>query len=87
MNNVLDALRPGDPAKSTEPAKEKASAGSDNLGQIIVSELQAMQKALKEEQELVVTVNTGQRMPARIGYGVCRRATFWCLPVLTPIVM
>ena len=30
VNNVLDALRPGDPAKSTEPAKEKASAGSDN---------------------------------------------------------
>jgi hypothetical protein len=58
VNNVLDALRPGDPAKS-EPGKEKTTATPENLGQVIVSELQAMQKALKEEQELMVTVNTG----------------------------
>jgi len=57
--NVLDALRPGDPTKSSEPAKEKTTATPENLGQAMISELQAMQKALKEEQELVVTVNTG----------------------------
>jgi hypothetical protein len=59
VNNVLDALRPGDAAKSAEPAKEKTTGTAENLGQVIVWELQAMQKALKEEQELVVTVNTG----------------------------
>jgi hypothetical protein len=57
VNTVLDALRPGEPAKPAETAKPAASA--DNLGQVIVSELQAMQKALKEEQELVVMVNAG----------------------------
>jgi hypothetical protein len=60
VNNVLDALRPGEPVKSAEPGKEKATVSADNLGQVMVSELQAMQKALKEEQELVVLVNTGQ---------------------------
>jgi hypothetical protein len=57
VNNVLDAFRPGEPAKPAETVKPAASA--KNLGQVIVSELQAMQKALKEEQELVVMVNTG----------------------------
>jgi hypothetical protein len=58
VNNVLDALRPGDAAKA-EPAKEKTTGTAENLGQVIVAELQAMQKALKEDQELVLTVNAG----------------------------
>jgi hypothetical protein len=59
VNNVLDALRPGEPAKPAEAAKPPAS--TDNLGQVIVSELQAMQKALKEEQHRF-------RIPPRVGY-------------------
>lgn len=57
VNNVLDVLRPGEPAKTGETAK--TAAGAENIGQLIVSELQAMQKALKDEQEMIVTVNTG----------------------------
>jgi len=59
VNNVLDALRPGEPAKSPDPAKEKTTGTGETLGQIIILELQAMQKALKDDQELAVTVNTG----------------------------
>ncbi len=59
VNNVLDVFRPGDPAKSSEKAAKEKVAHNDNLGQLIFSELQTMQKALKEDQELMVTVNTG----------------------------
>ena len=59
VNKVVDAFRPSESAKSAEPPKEKTAGTVDNLGQIIVAELQAMQKALKDDQELVVTVSTG----------------------------
>jgi hypothetical protein len=47
---VLDAMRQSD----TAPVAE-----SGNVGATILGQLQAMQKALKEDQELLVLCNTG----------------------------
>ena len=61
VNNVLDALKPGDSGKSADHAKPERPA-AENLSAQITVEIQAMQKALKEDQELVVLLNTGQEM-------------------------
>jgi hypothetical protein len=49
----------GDQIKDVLDAKPAAQAQADHVGTLIVAQLQAMQNALKEEQELVVLVNTG----------------------------
>jgi len=49
----------GNQIKDVLDAKPAAPAQTENVGALIVGQLQAMQNALKEEQELVVLVNTG----------------------------
>lgn len=58
---VLDALRPSDTAKVSESLKDtRASApAGESLGATILGQIQAMQKAAKEEEELVVLLHNG----------------------------
>jgi hypothetical protein len=60
--NVLDALRSPETAKSAEAIhsdKSAAPAPSEQIGPIILGQIQAMQRSLKEDQELVVLYHTG----------------------------
>jgi len=65
MKDVLDALRPPDLSTITDAlrtAKPGAPAPGDNVGATILGQIQAMQNALKEDQELVVLVNAGAEL-------------------------
>jgi hypothetical protein len=55
---ALEALRTPDPPPVPD-AKPAAPGPSENVGAIILGQIQAMQKALKEDQELVVQCNAG----------------------------
>ncbi len=61
VNEVMDSLRPGDATKAADAAKQDKSAGAapETLGAAILAQIQAMQRACKEEQELVVLCNAG----------------------------
>jgi hypothetical protein len=62
MNDVMDSLRPPDAGKIVESAKQEkppAAAPNESLGTIIIGQIQAMQRACKEDQELVVLCNAG----------------------------
>lgn len=62
-STMLDAIQ-GSPAK---PAPAPATApvppsAADNTGNVIIGQLQAMQKSLKEDQELVIQLRAGDDM-------------------------
>jgi hypothetical protein len=60
--NVLDALLSPETAKAAERIQaERPAAPSpgEPIGGVILGQIQAMQRALKEDQELVVLFNTG----------------------------
>lgn len=62
MQDMMDSLRPPDVGKILDPAKQEkpsAPAPGESLGTIIVGQIQAMQRACKEDQELVVLCNAG----------------------------
>ena len=62
IQDVMDSLRPPDAAKILDPAKQEkppAAAPGENLGTVIVGQIQAMQRACKEDQELVVLCTAG----------------------------
>jgi hypothetical protein len=62
MKDVIDSLRPADAAAvadSLANQRQTASAPSDNVGAVIAGQVQAMQNALKEDQELVVLCSAG----------------------------
>ena len=46
-------------ATSKEPAAAPAPAQTENVGAVILGQIAAMQKALKEDEELVVTFQSG----------------------------
>ncbi len=58
---VLDALRPSDTAQVSESLKNARAAAppGDTLGATILGQIQAMQKAAKEDEELVVLLHNG----------------------------
>ncbi|MCX6623097.1 MAG: hypothetical protein NTY38_18925 [Acidobacteria bacterium] len=62
VKSVLDALRPGDLAGITDalrtPRPAPPAAG-DQLGAVLLGQIQSMQKAVKEDEELVVLFHTG----------------------------
>jgi hypothetical protein len=61
VKDVVDALRPADAAATAEAlagARAAAPGTGDNVGALIVGQIQAMQNALKEDQELVVLCST-----------------------------
>ncbi len=58
-SSVLDAVQ-GSPAKpAPSPAAPAPQPPADNVGAVILGQLQGMQKSLKEDQELVVQVRAG----------------------------
>lgn len=62
MKDVIDALRPADAsavADSLANQRHAAPAPSDNIGAVVVGQVQAMQNALKDDQELVVLCSAG----------------------------
>lgn len=63
-NSVIDAIT-GDTAKKTPAPAAPAAApppAHDNIGAVILGQVQAMQKSLKEDQELVVQFRSGEEM-------------------------
>lgn len=60
-NSMLDAIK-GEPAK--KPAGPAAAAASpyDTVGSVMLAQIQAMQKSLKEDQELVVQFRVGEEL-------------------------
>jgi|SRR5579871_1857036 len=56
VKDMLDSLRPPDAAQVAEAAKASrpASAAGENVCATILGQIQAMQKAVKEDEELVV---------------------------------
>jgi hypothetical protein len=62
MKDVIDALRPADAAAvadSLANQRQTVPASADNIGAIVTGQVQAMQNALKEDQELVVLCTAG----------------------------
>lgn len=59
-NSVLDAVMGEPPKKPASPAPP--AAAPEGIGSIILGQVQAMQKSLKEDQELVVQFRSGEEM-------------------------
>ncbi|HUI77659.1 MAG TPA: hypothetical protein VLY24_07070 [Bryobacteraceae bacterium] len=61
VKDVLDSLRPADAAQVSESVKSsRTAAGSgDNVCAVVLGQIQAMQKALKDDEELVVLLHNG----------------------------
>jgi len=62
--NVLDALRTPETARAAEKIQAErpaAPAPADNIGAIVLGQIQGMQRALKEDQELVVLFRSATR--------------------------
>ncbi len=57
---VMDAVNPSDPLKTAKPAD--TSTPPADVGAIIVGQIQAMQRPLREDQELSVTFRAGDEM-------------------------
>jgi hypothetical protein len=58
-SSMLDVIQ-GSPAKpAPAPATPAPQPAADNVGAVILGQLQGMQKSLKEDQELVVQVRAG----------------------------
>ncbi len=63
-SSMLDAIK-GEPSKPAASAAAPASPAHDSggsVGSVILGQLQAMQKSLKEDQELVVQFRSGEEM-------------------------
>jgi hypothetical protein len=56
-NTVIDAVMPPDPPKQT--ASRPAPVAATDTGAAIVGQIQAMQRPLKEDQELTVLIRAG----------------------------
>jgi hypothetical protein len=62
VKDVIDSLRPAETAAAAESIGTMAppvNSPGDNLAGVIMSQLQAMQAALKEDKELIVLCTTG----------------------------
>jgi len=62
VKGIVESLRPADAAATAESlggAKPVVGAQGDNAGAVIIAQLQAMQKSLKDDQELIVLCTTG----------------------------
>jgi len=84
MKDVIDAFRPPDLSSisdSLRTAKPGGPAAGDNVGATILGQIQAMQNALKEDQELVVLVGAGAELIRVLEFFV----PSWCVVVLTGI--
>jgi hypothetical protein len=61
VKDVLDSLRPHDAAQAAESVKNARQPAypGENLCAIVLGQVQAMQKALKEDEELLVLLHNG----------------------------
>jgi len=61
LKDALDSLRPPDAAQVAESVKSSrtAAGAGDNVCVVILGQIQAMQKALKEDEELLVLLANG----------------------------
>ncbi len=62
MKDVMDSLRPPDVIKILDPAKQEkpvVPAQGESLGSAIIGQVQAMQRACKDDQELIVMCGAG----------------------------
>jgi hypothetical protein len=62
VKDIVESLRPADAAATAESlagAKPVVAAQGDNVGAIVIAQVQAMQKSLKDDQELIVLCTTG----------------------------
>jgi hypothetical protein len=65
VKEAIDALRPADAAAvadSISAQRQAAPPVTDNLAATIAGQVQAMQNALKDDQELIVLCSTGMEM-------------------------
>jgi hypothetical protein len=60
-NSVLDAIK-GEPAKKAASPSAAPAPAQESIGGIMLAQIQAMQKSLKEDQELVVQFRSGEEM-------------------------
>ncbi len=60
-STVRDAVRPPEPAKAAE-AKPVPQPSPHDTGAVILGQIQAMQRPLKDDLELAVTVRAGDEM-------------------------
>jgi hypothetical protein len=84
VKDVLDAFRPPDLSSISETlrtAKPGGPAYGDNVCATIIGQVQAMQNALKEDQELVVLVTAGAETVRVLEFFV----PSWRVAVLTGI--
>jgi hypothetical protein len=61
-NSVLDAVRTPAPAKAAEQKSTTPTNPAADTGAAIVGQIQAMQRPLKEDQELAVLFRAGDEM-------------------------
>jgi hypothetical protein len=63
-NHVIDSVRTPEPAKPGEPKAAPAAAAAPpaDAGTVIVGQIQAMQRPLREDQELAVLLPAGEEM-------------------------
>ena len=62
IQDVMDSLRPPDVSKILDSSKQEKPAPpgpGESLGSVIVGQIQAMQRACKEDQELLVMCSAG----------------------------
>lgn len=62
IQDVMDSLRPPDVSKILDPAKQEkpaAPSAGESIGSVIAGQVQAMQRACKEDQELMVLCGAG----------------------------
>ena len=61
VKDVLDSLRPPDASQVSEAVKNArpAAVAGENVCAVVVGQVQAMQRALKEEEELLVLLHNG----------------------------
>jgi hypothetical protein len=61
VKDVLDSLRPPDAGQVSEAVKNARSAAvpGENVGAVVLGQVQAMQRALKEDEELLVLLHNG----------------------------
>lgn len=60
-STMLDAIQ-GSPAKPSPAPSAAPAPQADNVGPVILGQLQGMQRSLKEDEELVVQFRTGEEM-------------------------
>lgn len=60
-NSMLDAIK-GEPAKTPVALAATSAPAHDGIGSVMLAQIQAMQRSLKEDQELIVQFRSGEEV-------------------------